>query len=114
MAEMEARGLTPERGYLVMDEIYEPKKGFEDVFAALLDEYKREVHRTLVMIIKQGQRSDETLTAWTARKQADIEACLEPLAVKYKPLIRALSDSVTEITKVNEAPSPKPGAHDSH
>ena len=83
-----------------MDEIYEPKKGFEDLFAALLEEYKREVHRILVMIIKQGQRSDETLTAWTARKQADIEASLEALAAKYKPLFRALSDKVTEITKV--------------
>ena len=91
-----------------MDEIYQPKKGFEDLFAALLEEYKREVQRILVTVTKQAHRSDETLTAWTARKQADIEACLEPLAVKYKPLIRALSDSVTEITKVNEAPSPRP------
>ena len=26
-----------------MDEIYEPKKGFEDLFLALLKEYKREI-----------------------------------------------------------------------
>ena len=111
---LEARGLTPERGYLVMDEIYKPKKGFEDLYLALLEAYKREVQPILVMQTKQDQRSDETLSAWTARKRAVTEASLEALAAKYKPLIRALSDSVTEITKVNEAPSPKPGAHDSH
>ncbi len=52
------------------------------------------------MITKQDQRSDETLSAWTARKRAETEASLEALAAKYKPLFRALSDSVTEITKV--------------
>ena len=83
-----------------MDDIYKPKKGFEDLFATLLEEYKREVHRILVMMIKQGQRNDERLTAWTARKQAAIEASLRALAAKYKPLFQALSEKVTEITKV--------------
>ena len=83
-----------------MDEIYEPKKGFEDLFVALLEEYKREVQRILLTVTKQDHRSDETLTAWTARKRAETEASLEALAAKYKPLFRALSEKVTETTKV--------------
>ena len=83
-----------------MEEIYEPKKGFEDLFLALLKEYKREIQAISEVIVKQDQRSDETFDAWIDRKVVDAAANLEALAAKYKPLFRALSDSVTEVPKV--------------
>ena len=83
-----------------MGEIYEPKKGFEDLFLALLEEYKREIQAISDVIAKQDQRSDETLDAWIDRKIDSAAANLETLAAKYKPLFRALSDSVTEVPKV--------------
>jgi hypothetical protein len=81
-----------------MDELFEPKKGCEDLFADLLIEYKREIQATSYVAM-QDRQSDETLTPWIARKVADTEASLEALAAKYKPRFRALSDSVTEIRK---------------
>ena len=83
-----------------MDEIYEPKKGFDDLFAALLEEYKREIQTVSDIIAKQDQRSDEKLKDWIARKLADTEANLEAIATKYKPRFRALSDKVTALPKV--------------
>ena len=82
-----------------MGEIYMPKKGFEDLFAALLEEYKREIQAIAKSITKRNQRSDEKLTDWINRKTAETEASLVALAAKYKPSFRALSDAVTEIPK---------------
>jgi len=62
----------------------------------LLREYKREIQAASYVAMEE-RRSDETLTQWIARKVADTDANLEALAEKYKPLFRAMSDSVTEV-----------------
>ena len=36
-----------------MNEIYDPKNGFEDLFLALLEEYKREIQAISDVIAKQ-------------------------------------------------------------
>ena len=79
-----------------MDEIYEPKKGFEDLFADLLEEFKREIQTVSNAIANQDQRSDEMPKDWVARKLADTEAKLEAIAAKYKPWFLALSNKATE------------------
>ena len=83
-----------------MDEIYEPKKGFEDLFIDLLEEYKREIEAVSDAIAKHDQRRNEKLEAWVYRKIDDAAINLEAVAAKYKPLFRALSDSVTEVRRV--------------
>ena len=59
------------REFSPMDEIYEPKKGFEDLFVDLLAEYKREIEAVSDAIARQDQLSNEKLEAWVYRKIDD-------------------------------------------
>ena len=70
-----------------MDEIYVPKKGFEDLFAALLEEYKREIQTVSDAIAKQRvERLD--VSGFRQRPRQGLDSKLPPcLRVDGPPLV---------------------------
>ena len=76
-----------------MDEVHFPKKGFEDLYNALMEEYKREIQAIIDEVENKGRRnedrrSDEEFKDWLARLGAEATARIEALDERYKPLSR--------------------------
>ena len=54
-----------------MDEVHFPKKGFDDLYNALMEEYKREIQAIIDEVKNKGRRnedrrSDEEFKDWLA------------------------------------------------
>ena len=85
-----------------MDELYIPKTGFEDLFQALLDNYKREAQAIIDEVDNKEPRnedwlSDEEFKDWIDRLGAEVISRTDALDERYKPRFRSMAEEIIKI-----------------
>ena len=89
---------------MAIDETYIAKKGFEDLFDALMNDYRREAKAILDEVDNKGRRNDdrrvdEEFADWLTRLGAEAAVKLDALVERYKPQFRSLADEIIKIPK---------------
>ena len=79
-------------------------KGFQDLYDALMECYKREIQSIIDEVDNKGRRnedrcSDEEFKNWKDRLSAEVTSKTQALDEKYRPQFRAMADAIMKIPK---------------
>ena len=94
-----------------MDELYIPKKGFQDLFQALLENYKREAQAIIDEVDNKEPRNEDWLSDvefkdWIDRLGAEVISRIDALDERYKPRFRGMAEEIIKFPQKSKSLRP--------